>query len=124
MTFNVKLAKDVRELIRLYPERHDQHAWSTNSNSNPKDDCGTKACLAGWTAAACGYTVRQVEEGEAGIPGGYSEIYVAIDYWAREKLGLDEEQMYDLFYCYDKEVALERFDELIAKAERDAINSA
>jgi hypothetical protein len=102
MTVNVELAKTVLNLIRKYPERHDQELWATRTDLSPLKDCGTSACIAGWVAAANGLTVKQV-------PGGSENI----DKWAAVQLGIDESTADDLFYCFDNEEALTRLDNLI-----------
>jgi hypothetical protein len=49
-----ELAQAVLDLVTKYPEKHKQSSWVTGGTAedyfNPKiNECGTRACLAGWT---------------------------------------------------------------------------
>ncbi|WP_432112795.1 hypothetical protein [Streptomyces sp. S1] len=103
---NVELAKKVRALIKKYPERHDQSDWSSDDDLNPAEHCGTSACIAGWVAAAKGYTLSKVRN------EGWT-----IDTFARDALDLSPEDSFRLFYTFDNAEALQVFDDLIAEAE-------
>ncbi len=110
--FNTALATEVRDLIRLHPEQHDQAVWATEMGKNPAESCGTKACIAGWVAAAKGYTVKQAENlAEAQDEWGNGDISL----WAGNQLGLTFEQREILFYELTNERALAMFDLLIAR---------
>lgn len=123
MTFNLELAKTVRELIRQHPNQHNQCEWSTNYYSNPIRDCGTSACIAGWVAAANGRTVNDVEEDETLQARG---IYMVSSY-AQEELGLSEAQHDSLFWELNDKDALTKLDLLIetnGEADYDDLEAA
>jgi hypothetical protein len=102
---NVELAKKVKALIELYPDRHDQRTWSSSCTTNPAKSCGTTACIAGWVAAAQGLTVLEVTD-----RGDIAE-------WAEEQLDIDNDEADKLFYTLDNDKALAYLGELIDEAE-------
>lgn len=106
MTYNIPLMEKVEGLILDHPEQHNQNWWSSDDDRLPTEHCGTSACVAGWTAAALGYTVRDIEGMER-----------EIDYWAAEQLGISEEERSNLFYNFNEERALLYLQQLIAKAK-------
>lgn len=106
---NVELAKKVRELIRKYPEKHDQNTWCSNESANPLKSCGTTACIAGWVAAVRGYTVAQIESEEVFADKG---IYSVARY-AQQELKLTDDQEGALFYEFHNTSALAMLDLLI-----------
>lgn len=103
---NIELAERVRGLIRKYPERHDQETWASEGDLNPIKHCGTSACIAGWVAAAKGFTLNDLTE------AGHD-----VEYFARDALGITSEQANALFYNFNNREALGYFDELIAEAK-------
>jgi hypothetical protein len=105
---NVELATRVRELIRQYPERHNQATWSSDTTVNPINNCGTTACIAGWVAAANGLTVYDVEHHDDGV-----RRQMDIDLYAGDQLGLDPKQADALFYSDTNEAGLAVLDRLI-----------
>lgn len=105
MTFNQVLAAEVLELIRQFPEQHDQYNWSTDYDRNPVKSCGTKACIAGWVAAAQGKTLRQVED--------ELDAFESIPDYARDQLGITNEQADTMFHTYDNDGALAMLNLLI-----------
>lgn len=102
MTFNVELATQVRELIRMHPEQHVQHWWASDDNRLVTESCNTSACIAGWVAAVEGYTVNDIHSMET-----------SMDVWAAHRLGLSDEEREELFYTFDNEKALDKLDILI-----------
>lgn len=106
MIVNIELAERARDFITRYPERHDQGTWWSDADLDPSKHCGTTACIAGWVIVAQGRTLAEL-------------IDATMDpaWEAQEALGLDDDEAADLFYNFDNESALERFDELIAEAK-------
>lgn len=111
MTFNVELGKKVLEFITTHPERHNQNDWFEESSS----ECGTTACVAGWTCIIGLDLPLEEEEGEpcdCGCegPGGITYYYYPpVGRWdgaGQELLGISDEMAVALFTRTNDETAL------------------
>lgn len=118
---NLELGKTVRDLIKAHPDQHDQSTWTSRSDENPIESCGTTACIAGWTAAARGFTLAQLQKNGFTFEG---EQCYDIETWAREALDLDYDDASDLFYTFDEVDAMEKLENLIADEERERARAA
>jgi hypothetical protein len=115
------LAKRVSAHIHANPDQHRQGDWYQ------EDDCGTAACVAGWTAVLDGAELSKnfypdgfVEASavEGALAGGTRSIAS----YAREALGLTPDEAKELFFSRERR-ALSYLDGLIAAGE-DAIAEA
>ncbi len=111
--YNVDNLVTVRSLISMHPERHCQDTFFSHSDSNPITDCGTTACVAGWTVAMLGMTSDDIF---AASP------YVSTSCIARDALGLSDEEADKLFFGTLSEedpeaAALAMLDEFIEKGK-------
>lgn len=103
---NVELAIEVRDLIRVYPERHNQAEWCSDEGKLVTESCDTSACIAGWVAAVKGVTVADLaQQGKE------------VGSWAAAQLGLTDEEREELFYTWDNDEALAKLDILIDGGE-------
>ncbi|WP_280371065.1 hypothetical protein [Nocardia wallacei] len=108
------LAKRVRDQIAAHPEQHDQTLYIKEG-----PDCGTVACIAGWTAHLHGAPLLWHGQGvrSAGrVATGIDPV--SIDYYAAHLLGLDSHEALRLFNPDIGEAeARARLEELIADGE-------
>lgn len=112
----LSLAKKVRSHVTAHPNQHDQRVWCEVG------ECGTNACIAGWTAILSGAEPffgdaedEQIETATVIFPGGRLED---VSLYARKMLGLGEFESRELFLTRNTAAdALEYFDELIAAGE-------
>lgn len=116
-TPNAELAYKVLDLIQVNPEHFDMDSWSggPGANRNPvglddltkdltsADGCGTTACFAGWTIAVSGYRVGVRAEVLCGDSDGEASLH--IEGFAADLLGIDDEQMNELFYVENENIA-------------------
>ena len=114
---NIELAEKVLKQVKENPEQHDQHNWIT------KSDCGTRACLAGWTVHIAGLRPGTWIEGP--VWSAWSTVSVGgvernIDRVAAELLGMDEESADRIFYTLSNEHSIELFTEAIEEAKANA----
>lgn len=110
MTYNTDLMLQVRNAIRMEPERHNQDEWGSHPEADPSE-CGTTYCIAGWAVVLA--TGKSLKEGCA----KYDETPGFSDVVAAQLLGLDSDEANEIFFCLDNKLALERFDALIEKAK-------
>ncbi len=115
--YNVDNLVTVRALIGMHPDQHDQSNFSSNHYSNPIDNCGTTACVAGWTIAMQGMTLAEAYTHQDTMFDGMSISAIAGDI-----LGLSFEEATDLFFnTLDEEdpeaAALAMLDEFIEKGK-------
>ncbi len=105
------LARRVRDHLAAHPDEHNQGTWYCTV-----PECGTVACIAGWTA---------VFDGAEPILSGRSASYVRtktgitqyIADYARAALGLGESEANGIFNS-DNEEAVGHLEDLIANAEQ------
>lgn len=86
--------QDVLEWVEAHPERHNQRVWAKRT------ECGTAACLAGWTVMFAGIEINWEPDGcwEAGTHFIYDTVDgVFISDAAAHLLGLDEHVAKRLF---------------------------
>ena len=110
------LAKKVRDHIAEHPEQHDQACWYR------QNECGTVACIAGWTAVPDGAQPDLIldeedldEAASVRLPDGSRRQIAG---YARKALGLTENEAYQLFHRTPNEaVAAQALDKLIADGE-------
>jgi len=95
---NQELAKKVLDHILAHPEEHDQSTWGI------KAECGTVACIAGWTCILAGQEEWQrfVDEDAWGLPN------FSTPRLAGQLLGISEDDRPELFFCFDNDEALRR----------------
>ncbi len=118
MPYNTDLLLDLKNTLLMHPEQHTQNHWSSDSDSNPLEDCGTTACAAGWTCALLGLTVHQARRKSY---NNTSEIG-SISKFAGNALGLTDREAVNLFInTLDEEnpeaAALDMIDEFIEKGK-------
>ena len=108
------LAQRVSAHVRAHPEQHAQGDWYQENN------CGTTACVAGWTAILDGAELSKdfydngfVEANRVRNANGTSRL---IANYAQEALGLTRDEAKNLFYSRER-AALTYLDRLIAKGE-------
>lgn len=80
---NDALLRKVGDYIAAEPHRYRQGEWYD------EDECGTTACVAGWTVVLHDGDVPRTECGTPYDPG--------IDRYAQEYLGIDDETAEELF---------------------------
>lgn len=100
------LAKRVSAHLHAHPEQHDQYEYYTET------ECGTTACVAGWTA---------ILDGADPIRRSYDEYGRAfsISEYSQEALGLDDDEANALFHeIMDPVRARTYLEELIVAGER------
>src|SRR4051812_16632068 len=115
-TFNVELARTVRNFLRDHPQRHNQRKWidgrvqvlarepelaanvpaliAALEEAWRDDTCGTAGCFAGWASLFAGY--RQFSDGEyvydpTDVPedgNPRDAIHVSMEYAGKAALGL------------------------------------
>ncbi|MFC5799147.1 hypothetical protein [Streptomyces formicae] len=115
--YNVDLMLAVREQITSHPETHRQVMWGRRT------ECGTTYCIAGWAAVLSGQ--KLLWEGYAGastetwwLDDGRGNVLTTIESYAREALGLSDEEAGDLFaFDLPEPKALQRLDALIEKGK-------
>lgn len=108
---NITLTDKILDVLLLRPDQHDQDLWIDGGLSSfssagelipeiaREPECGTTACIAGWTAlfslpAGSVIDVRyniRLPDGTLGF----------IPYWARDALEITDEQADTLFYEID-----------------------
>lgn len=116
MSVNVERLEAVMAHITAHPEQHDQSRWCTRWLDGEREECGTTACFAGWTA-------ELFAEGE-----GYSQFNSAVS-WRRgqklihvqdlatELLGLDGKTRDKLFEANNSRRMLELMVKDLANGE-------
>ncbi|MFF5973674.1 hypothetical protein ACFY7C_19315 [Streptomyces sp. NPDC012769] len=103
MTYNTDLMLQVRNQIRMEPERHRQAAFESF--------CGTTRCIAGWAIFIA--TGQQVDVA----------CNLGTSYWQHPEtvgaklLGLNEKEAGAIFYELDEGKALAKLDALIEKGK-------
>lgn len=93
-SFNLPLARRVLEFVEENPDRHNQASILST------DDCGTVGCIGGWVCHFAG--VSWLKSGSRA---------------AMEALGLQYDEMHDIFGEMDEEAAKEKLRHYIAQAE-------
>lgn len=113
-----ELAQKVLDHIEAHPERHDQHRWVDNPY-----DCGTSACLAGWTV------LLNAQEGELpadtrvrlahelSVDGNWESVAAKLllgdefePEWLTRDVSEQQEALHEAFHTtYDHHVAIDRF---------------
>jgi len=91
---NVALLRETMDAVLAHQDQWDQAYWIRET------ECGTSYCFAGWVAALDGYTqtVRSSDLARRkALAGNASGETVVIRDHASERLGLTDEQAYDLF---------------------------
>lgn len=86
MSLNVKLLRKVRDKILAEPDQFEMSQWFTQSTGWKIPNCGTAACIAGWTIAVSNrkkpsefLTARNIQD------------------TALELLGIEDQDGWDLF---------------------------
>lgn len=101
-TLNKELAQRVLDQVLFHPELHDQNTWAESIPERLRtapitaallEECGTRACIAGWTCILDEGTEVQIDEG--GYP--YLEDKTFAEH-ATELLGLTTQQAHEIFY--------------------------
>lgn len=118
--YNVDLMLEIKAAIESNPTAHDQKYWVRDTNV-----CGTTRCIAGWAIhLAGGYELMWSTEQfgndsvtVADFAYGASGVRYEIADLAAAEMGLNEDEMYDLFWTGDNEGALAKLDELIEKGK-------
>ena len=112
------LAKEVSEHLHEHPEQHYQGDWFAET------ECGTTACVAGWTAILDG--ARLVRE-PFGLADGPTKARIVvggepIGVYAQRALGLTNLEAERLFhYEIDNALALSYLDDLIDDCAASAL---
>lgn len=98
---NAELAYRVLDIARAHGEHFNMGDWGDSPDGSPinlddltRPDCGTTACLAGWTVALAGYRIDShatAYDVHGNVVGGVAEM-------AGDMLGLSEDEADDLFY--------------------------
>lgn len=113
--YNVDLMLEVKHAIENDPSAHDQQYWVRYRS------CGTTMCIAGWAVHLAGNHEFEVESGHddsltvdyVRTPQGHTLVPEV----AAELLGMNEEEMFRIFWTQDNEVAMSMLDELIEKGK-------
>lgn len=95
MTYNHALFREIRDIIALNPEKHDQSAWENGHG------CDTTRCVAGWAVYLEGlkrgmnsdarlYEIAEVVYGDESYGPDYAKL-------GAELLGLNEDEASKLF---------------------------
>lgn len=107
-TPNAALAYQVLDLARASGDSFEMSSWAWSLDGEPvglddltKHDCGTTACLAGWTAAVMGY---KVDSAARVFDSDGNEVSQEADLFAAGILGIDADQAGRLFYSSDSQV--------------------
>lgn len=104
-----RVAQEALDYILMHPEKHDQDDWISS-----KEMCDTQMCVAG-----------TVMFNEVGILKAW-DIFKNSEskgvQLASDLLGLDDEEASRLFYCFDKERALDKLNAL-AQGDENKFNS-
>lgn len=119
MTINLDLALEVREMIKMHPERHSQKTWAR------EESCGTTMCIAGWACHLSGLDfLMTLNESncDCGCGAGMIEALKLkdgreVDHAAADLLGLDRHTASSLFYTVDNDAALDMLDRLIEEGK-------
>lgn len=89
----------VLDFIEAHPKKHDQTMWVnvTGRDVLPEavDDCGTTGCVAGWTVLLEGLTIYHYDRVHNSSEWAGLGLVPRV---AADLLGLDDEEMHDLFY--------------------------
>jgi hypothetical protein len=105
---NAELAYRVWDKARAYGDHFDMAAWGETTTGRPASiadltspNCGTVACLAGWTAAMAGYSVDSSADlyDANGNPLGRKA-----DDLAGELLRITEEEALRLFFAANDDI--------------------
>jgi len=107
-TPNAELAYKVLDTATANHEHLNMGSWGWSVNGSPVrlddltgPDCGTVACLAGWTVAMAGYGVDSsgmVYDAKGDM------VHVWVDALAAELLGITGDQRDRLFYAHEAEI--------------------
>lgn len=109
---NIALAKQIHDMLTLYPEKHDQGNWvnAAYEKADADEGCGTTGCIAGW-ATILGFNLkpkimsRRIDNEEYVVyyePPNGKDWEVA----GAEALGLKEETAGWVFSSLKEETAL------------------
>lgn len=114
----LELAKRVSAHIHAHPDQHRQGDWYQET------DCGTAACIAGWTAVLDGAELAKnfYDDGfveASAVEGVRTGGTTSIATYARVALGLTPDEAKELFFSRERR-ALSYLDGLIAAAEDGA----
>jgi hypothetical protein len=106
---NAELAYRVLDTARANGEHFDMGDWGDSPDGSPvnlddltQPNCGTTACLAGWTVALAGYSVNS----HAAVFNADGEYVGDATRMAMDMLRIDADQAEDLFYASTEYVGL------------------
>lgn len=103
MTLNKALLEKVRKLITEDPRRLNMSTWGSKENSEAAKrnsitefpECGTVACLAGWTLLA--NAGDQKAWGKKFDADGYLKSSIGVPIQAAKLLGISEDEAHNVF---------------------------
>jgi hypothetical protein len=127
---NLPRLKQVRDHVVAHPDQHDQGEWFIDINGYEKpcvigSECGTAACVAGWTVLLNGDQPIKMAFPDHGYTSASSVALINggvmdIDDRAQQILGLTDDQAQELFYDISTpQRAVDYLNDLIASAEAD-----
>lgn len=109
----IRRAYEVLDYIEAHPDKHDQSYWVNRMDGlvTPElalGDCGTTACVAGWTVLLAGRSIVRYDRIVEDAPVEYfsaTEIerdLNSVPNMAVVLLGLDEDEEWEMFWeCID-----------------------